>query len=86
MKRKKGYIAANMVRDLGTCLKVSVAILVALIAHHTPNLASNGTVCNKVGFSTGLYLCLESCIRKHFIALSAFRRPPEQKDTFALSG
>lgn len=62
MKRKKGYIAANVVRDLRKYLKVSAAIPVALIAHHKSNLASDVTVCNNARFSTGLYLCLKSYI------------------------
>jgi len=40
------YIAVNMVCYLRKRLKLSAAILVALIAHYIPNLASDGTVCN----------------------------------------
>jgi len=53
------YIAANMVCYLRKRLKSIVAILVALIAHYKPNLASDGTACNNEGFSTGIYLCPE---------------------------
>jgi len=60
-------VLSGMLSRYANCVTLSVvslhmrrvSLLAVLTAHHKSNVASDGTSCNNVGFSTGLYLCPE---------------------------